>query len=58
MAPSLYSRASGAIWGTCVADALGGPVQFQPPGTFTPITGLEFVKPYQQPAGYGLRLKG
>ncbi|KAJ5152628.1 uncharacterized protein N7482_009106 [Penicillium canariense] len=40
--PTVESRALGAIWGTCVADALGGPVQFSPPGTFEPITELEF----------------
>lgn len=48
---SLKSRALGAIWGTCVADALGGPAQFQEPGTFHPIKELEFVKPFNQPAG-------
>lgn len=48
---SLKSRALGAIWGTCVADALGGPVQFQEPGTFHQIRELEFVKPFNQPAG-------
>ena len=31
---SMKSRALGAIWGTCVGDALGGPVQFNDPGTF------------------------
>ncbi|KAJ5691829.1 hypothetical protein N7462_001252 [Penicillium macrosclerotiorum] len=47
----IQSRARGAIWGTCVADALGGPVQFKPPGTFEPITDLRFVEPFQKPAG-------
>ncbi|KAJ5942221.1 hypothetical protein N7516_002389 [Penicillium verrucosum] len=51
MSPSLQSRAKGAIWGVCVADALGGPVQFRDPGTFEPITGLRFVTPFKQPAG-------
>ncbi|KAE8387690.1 ADP-ribosylation/Crystallin J1 [Aspergillus alliaceus] len=51
MPPSLTSRSLGTIWGVCVADALGGPVQFQKPGTFTPITGLRPVKPFAQPAG-------
>jgi hypothetical protein len=54
MSLSLKSRAQGAIWGVCVADALGGPVQFQDPGTFEPIRGLNFVAPYEQPAGYDL----
>jgi hypothetical protein len=37
-----------------VGDALGGPVQFSDPGTFKPITDLEFVKPFKQPSGYDL----
>ncbi|EKV07424.1 ADP-ribosylglycohydrolase family protein [Penicillium digitatum] len=51
MSPSLQSRAKGAIWGVCVADALGGPVQFRDAGTFEPITCLRFVAPFKQPAG-------
>jgi ADP-ribosylglycohydrolase len=51
MAPSARSRALGAIWGTCIGDALGGPVQFQAPGTFKTIKELEFVKPFNQPSG-------
>ena len=52
MGPSTHSRALGAIWGTCVGDALGGPIQFQAPGTFQPIRELEFVKPFNEPSGY------
>ncbi|CAG7919858.1 unnamed protein product [Penicillium olsonii] len=51
MQPSVKSRAQGAIWGVCVADALGGPVQFKDPGTFEPITSLTYVAPFEQPAG-------
>ncbi|CAG8154124.1 unnamed protein product [Penicillium nalgiovense] len=51
MSPSLKSRAQGAIWGVCVADALGGPVQFKDPGTFKPVTCLRKVAPFDQPAG-------
>jgi ADP-ribosylglycohydrolase len=51
MALSLKSRALGAIWGTCVADALGGPVQFKEKGSFKLITDLEYVYPFDQPAG-------
>lgn len=54
--PSTHSRALGAIWGTCVGDALGGPIQFRNPGTFQPITELEFVKPFKQPSGYDVSL--
>lgn len=52
MGPSTHSRALGSIYGTCVGDALGGPVQFNDPGTFEPIRELEFVKPFNQPSGY------
>ncbi|KAJ5376038.1 hypothetical protein N7509_012924 [Penicillium cosmopolitanum] len=48
---SLKSRALGAIWGTCVADALGGPVQFKEKGSFKLISDLEYVYPFDQPAG-------
>ncbi|CAG8040241.1 unnamed protein product [Penicillium salamii] len=51
MSLSLRSRAQGAIWGVCVADALGGPVQFKDAGTFEPITDLRYVAPFKQPAG-------
>ncbi|KAJ5169626.1 ADP-ribosylation/Crystallin J1 [Penicillium coprophilum] len=51
MSLSLKSRAKGAIWGVCVADALGGPVQFRDAGTFEPITTLRYVAPFDQPAG-------
>lgn len=49
--PSPASRIKGAILGVCVADALGGPIQFSSPGEFKPITDLEFVKPFSQPVG-------
>lgn len=51
MVTTTQDRALGAIWGVCVGDALGGPVQFSDPGTFQPITDLEFVKPFNQPSG-------
>ncbi|KAJ5086899.1 ADP-ribosylation/Crystallin J1 [Penicillium alfredii] len=51
MAPSTESRASGAIWGVCVGDALGGPVQFMGPNTFSRVTELAFVKPFRKPEG-------
>ncbi|KAF3402067.1 ADP-ribosyl-[dinitrogen reductase] glycohydrolase [Penicillium rolfsii] len=51
MALSPHSRALGAIWGICVGDALGGPIQFKQPTTFKPIKDLEFVKPFGQPSG-------
>lgn len=48
---SAKSRALGCIWGNCIGDALGGPVQFKPKGQFAPVTGLRFVEPFGQPAG-------
>lgn len=45
------SRALGAIWGTCVADALGGPVQFKAPNTFPRITDLASIPKGKRPAG-------
>lgn len=51
MPMSMKSRALGAIWGTCVGDALGGPVQFNDPGTFKLIKDLEHVYPFDEPAG-------
>lgn len=54
MASVLKSRALGSIWGVCVCDALGGPVQFLEQGSFEPIKGMEYVTPFQQPAGYFL----
>ncbi|KKK13482.1 hypothetical protein ARAM_003886 [Aspergillus rambellii] len=51
MVLSLRSRTLGSIWGVCVTDALGGPVQFSEPKSFEPITGLAFVAPFEQPAG-------
>ncbi|KAJ5972103.1 ADP-ribosylation/Crystallin J1 [Penicillium vulpinum] len=51
MTPSLKSRVQGAIWGVCVGDALGGPVQFKDPGTFQPVKYLRYVAPFDQPAG-------
>ncbi|KAF9888230.1 hypothetical protein FE257_009225 [Aspergillus nanangensis] len=51
MAEFARSRALGSIWGVCVGDALGGPVQFSEPNTFTPITTLRFVQPFHKPAG-------
>lgn len=52
MAITTKSRALGAIWGTCVADALGGPVQFKEPSTFPRITDLAYIANRKKPAGY------
>ncbi|PGH27714.1 hypothetical protein AJ80_00501 [Polytolypa hystricis UAMH7299] len=49
--PSTKSRALGTIWGACVGDALGGPIQFMKKGRFKLLTGMEYVKPFRKPAG-------
>lgn len=54
----LKSRVLGSIWGNCVADALGGPVQFMKKGSFAPITDMEFVRPFHQPAGSASNIQG
>ncbi|KAK6359453.1 hypothetical protein TWF696_000611 [Orbilia brochopaga] len=49
MAASLESRIKGAIFGVAVADALGGPVEFQRRGTFARVTD------YQPNLNFGLQ---
>lgn len=39
---STPSRIRGALYGTAVVDALGGPVEFHRRGTFTPVTSYRF----------------
>lgn len=51
MSLSLKSRVEGAIWGVCVADALGGPAQFKDAGEFERITDMRYIDRYKQPAG-------
>lgn len=51
MTPSLKSRAQGAIWGTCVGDALGGPVQFADFGSFEEVKDLLPIYPFNMPVG-------
>lgn len=51
MTPSLKSRAQGAIWGACVGDALGGPVQFADFGSFEEVKDLLPVYPFNMPSG-------
>jgi ADP-ribosylglycohydrolase len=46
------SRIRGAVVGVCVADALGGPVQFQQRGTFPPVEDLRRIEHFDKPAGY------
>ena len=39
---STPSRIRGSLYGTAVADALGGPVEFKRRGTFAPVTSYRF----------------
>ena len=39
-APTLHDRYLGAMLGLAAGDALGTTVEFKPPGTFAPVTGL------------------
>ncbi|EWC48717.1 hypothetical protein DRE_00022 [Drechslerella stenobrocha 248] len=52
-APSvtLESRIKGAIFGVAVADALGGPVEFQRRGSFSPVTDYEANMNFGLPPG-------
>ena len=37
---STKSRVLGCLVGLAVGDAIGTPVEFMPPGSFTPVTGM------------------
>ncbi|KAJ5727029.1 ADP-ribosylation/Crystallin J1, partial [Penicillium malachiteum] len=45
------SRAKGAIWGTCVVDALGGSCQFMQRGTFPHVKTMLYIPKFRKPAG-------
>lgn len=36
----LLERVKGSLFGLAIGDALGAPIEFRPPGTFKPITGM------------------
>ena len=44
-------RFRGALLGLAVGDALGTTVEFEPPGTFTPVTDMVGGGPFRLPAG-------
>ena len=44
-------RQRGALWGLAVGDALGAAVEFQPPGSFEPVTGYRAGGPHSLAAG-------
>ncbi|WP_036186361.1 ADP-ribosylglycohydrolase family protein [Marinobacterium lacunae] len=45
-------RLRGVLVGLAVGDALGAPVEFMEPGSFTPVTGMRSGGPHRLPAGY------
>ena len=47
----LLSRFRGSLLGLAVGDALGAPVEFEPRGSFTPITGYRGGGPFDLKAG-------
>ncbi|KAJ6023711.1 ADP-ribosylation/Crystallin J1 [Penicillium herquei] len=47
----IESRAKGAIWGTCVIDALGGSCQFMDRGTFPLVREMMYINKFRKPAG-------
>ncbi|KAL2835401.1 ADP-ribosylation/Crystallin J1 [Aspergillus pseudoustus] len=48
---SIPSRIKGSIFGVAVVDALGGPVEFQPRGSFDPVTGFQHNHNFDVPPG-------
>jgi len=51
MEKSTLSRAEGCLVGPAVGDALGAAVEFQPPGSFPPVTGMRGGVPHGLEAG-------
>jgi ADP-ribosylglycohydrolase len=45
------NRQRGALLGLAVGDALGAPIELQPPGTFAPVTGFRGGGPHDLEAG-------
>ncbi|HIH88300.1 TPA: ADP-ribosylglycohydrolase family protein, partial [Candidatus Bathyarchaeota archaeon] len=47
----VLSRFRGGLLGLAVGDALGAPVEFEPPGSFPPIMGYRGGGPFNLGAG-------
>lgn len=45
-------RVRGALLGLAIGDALGAAIEFRPPGTFDPVTGMRGGGPWGLEAGY------
>jgi ADP-ribosyl-[dinitrogen reductase] hydrolase len=50
--PSIQSRIKGSIFGVAVSDALGGPVEFMPRGSFPEVTDFRYNGNFDVPPGY------
>jgi len=48
---TLLDRQRGCLLGLAVGDALGAAVEFQPPGTFAPVTGYRAGGPHRLEPG-------
>lgn len=48
---SKEDRIKGSLFGLAVGDALGAPIEFEPPGSFPPVTGFQNGGPYGLNAG-------
>lgn len=46
-----HDRITGSLIGLAVGDALGAPVEFEPPGRFPPVTGYRSGGPFDLEAG-------
>ena len=51
MSEHLYDRYLGCLVGLAIGDALGAPVEFQPPGSFPPVEGISSNPGRGLPAG-------
>ena len=51
MTIDMKSRYEGSLLGLAVGDALGTTVEFEPPGSFTPVTGITGGGPFSLPRG-------
>ncbi|KAL4919077.1 ADP-ribosylation/Crystallin J1 [Aspergillus aurantiobrunneus] len=47
----IKSRIKGSVFGVAVVDALGGPVEFQPRGSFDPVTDFQHNTNFDVPPG-------
>ena len=53
MEPTLLTNhLTGALLGLAIGDAMGASVEFQPPGSFEPVTGFRSGGPFNLSAGY------